>query len=72
MSYNIFILCHYGDTIVLNMNNNITYKGRNRFLLNDNLGMSCAEIKETIYHRLGCNYNDIDVEITWRCQVGKH
>jgi len=28
--------------------------------------------KKTIYHRLGCNYNDIDVEITWRCQVGKH
>jgi hypothetical protein len=52
--------------------NNITYKDRNNFLLNDNLGISFAKIKETIYHRLKCNYNDINVERTWRCQVGKH
>uniref|UniRef100_A0A2K1XCT1 Uncharacterized protein n=1 Tax=Populus trichocarpa TaxID=3694 RepID=A0A2K1XCT1_POPTR len=34
--------------------------------------MSYAEIKETICHGFRWNYNDIDVEITWRCQIGEH
>jgi hypothetical protein len=45
MSYNIFILCHYGDTIVFDVNNNITYNGGSNLLLNDNLDMSHMEIK---------------------------
>ena len=53
MSYTIFMLCYYGDTIVPDVNNNITYKGKNNFLLNDNLGMSCAEIKKLFIMDLG-------------------
>jgi len=53
------MLCHYGDTIVHNVNNSITYNDENNFLLNDNLGMSYTEMKETICHGLGWNYNDI-------------
>jgi hypothetical protein len=34
--------------------------------------MSYVEMKEIIRHGLGLNYNDIDVEITWRCQIGGH
>jgi len=41
-------------------------------LLNVNLGMSYTEIKETICHKLGWSYDDINVEITLRCQIGKH
>jgi hypothetical protein len=41
-------------------------------LLYNNLGMSYVEMKEIICHGLGLNYNDIDVEITWRCQIGGH
>jgi hypothetical protein len=40
-------------------------------LLTGNLGMSYVEMKETICHGHGWNYNDIDVEITWRCQIGE-
>jgi hypothetical protein len=29
------------------------------------------EIKKTIWHGLEWNYNDIDVEITWRYQIYK-
>jgi hypothetical protein len=39
------MLCHYGDTIVLNVNSNITYNGGSNLLLNDNLGMSYMETK---------------------------
>jgi hypothetical protein len=38
-------------------------------LLTGNLSLSCVEIKETIFHLFRLNYNDIDVEITWRCQI---
>ena len=31
------MLCHYGDTIVHNVNNSITYNDENNFLLNENL-----------------------------------
>ena len=58
------MLCHYGGIIVNNVNNSITYNGGSIFLLNGNLGMSYAEMKETIYHGLRWNYNDVDVEIT--------
>jgi len=34
--------------------------------------MPYAEMKETICNEFGWNYNDIDVEITWRCQIGEH
>jgi hypothetical protein len=40
MSYNIFILCHYGGTIVHDMNNNIIYNDESSLLLNGNLGVS--------------------------------
>jgi hypothetical protein len=48
------------------MNSSITYNGRNSLLLNGNLGMSYAKMKEIICYRLGMNYNDIDVKITQR------
>jgi hypothetical protein len=41
-------------------------------LLNVNLDMLYAEMKATIYHEFGWNYNTIDVEITWRCQISEH
>jgi hypothetical protein len=41
-------------------------------LLNGNLSMSYAEMKEIISHGLEWNYNDVDVKITWRCQIGEH
>jgi len=72
ISYNIFILYHNGGIIIHAMNNSITYNGMNNLLLNGNLGMSFEEIKETICHELRWNYNDIDVEITWRCQTGEY
>ena len=64
MSYDIFLLYHYGGTIVHNMNSKITYNSENNLLLNGNLGMSYTKIKETICHGFRWNYNDIDVEIT--------
>jgi hypothetical protein len=67
MSYNIFILCHYGDTIIHDVNSSIICDGGSSLLLNGNLGMSYAKIKEIICHWLGMNYNDIDVKITQRC-----
>jgi hypothetical protein len=54
------------------MNSSITYNDGNNLLLNDNLDMSYTEIKAIIYHELGWNYNDINIEITWRCQIGEH
>ena len=63
---------HYSDIIVLNVNSSITYNNKSSLLLYDNLGMSQAKIKETICHGLGWNYNDIDVEIIWRCQIEEH
>jgi hypothetical protein len=53
MSYNIFILCHYGGTIIPDVNSTITYNSRSSFLLYGNLGMSCVEMKKTIWHGLG-------------------
>ena len=41
-------------------------------MLTGYLGMPYAEMKETICHGFGWNYNDIDVEITWRCQICEH
>jgi hypothetical protein len=64
MSYNIFILCHYSGTIDSNVSSSITYNNKSNLLLNDNLSMPYAEMKETIYHGLDWNYNDIDVKIT--------
>jgi hypothetical protein len=72
MSYNIFMLCHYSDTIVPDVRNSIIHNGGNSLLLNDNLGMSYAKMKEIICHGIRWNYNNIDVEITWRCQFGEH
>ena len=61
MVYKIFILCLYNGTIVHDMNNIITYNSWSSLSLNVYLGMSYAEMKETIYHGLEWNYNDIDV-----------
>ena len=72
MSNNIFMLCHYNDNIVLEVNNNITYNDGSNLLLIGNLGMSYIETKEIICHELGWNYNNINVEITWRCQISEH
>jgi len=67
------MLCHYGGTIILDVNSSITYNGGSSVLLNTNLGMSNAEMKKkTICHGLEWNYNDIEVDITWRCQVREH
>jgi len=43
------MLCHYSDTIVHDVKNNITYNDETNLLLNGNLGMSCMKIKKYIY-----------------------
>ena len=63
---------HYNGIIVLNVNSSITYNNKSSLLLYGNLCVSYAKIKETISHGLGWNYNDIDVEIIWRCQIEEH
>ena len=58
------MLCYYGSTIVPNVNSSITYNGKSNFLLIDNLGMSYAEMKETICYGVEWSYNYINIEIT--------
>lgn len=69
MSYNIFMLCYYDDTIILNIKNNITYNDESNVLLNAILGMSLEDIKQVTCQGFGWNYNDVDVDITWRFHV---
>jgi len=66
------MLYNYSGTIDSNMSSSITYNNKSSLLLNGNLSMSYAEMKEIIFHGLEWNYNDVDVEITWRCQIGEH
>jgi hypothetical protein len=66
------MLCHYSGTIVPSMNGSIIYNDINNLLLNGNLDMSYADMKEMFFHGLGWNYNNIDVEITWRSQISKY
>jgi hypothetical protein len=72
MSDNIFMLCHYGDTIVPSMNGSIIYNDMSNLLLNGNLDMSYVDMKEMFFHGLGWNYHNIDVEINGRSQISKH
>jgi len=72
MSNNIFMLCHYGGTIVPSMNGSIIYNDMSNLLLNGNLDMSYVDMKEMFFHGLGWNYNNIDVEINGRSQISKH
>ena len=65
------MLYHYGNNIVPEINSSIIYNDVSSLLLIGNLNMSYIEIKEIICHGLGWTYNDIDVEITWRCQIGE-
>jgi len=52
MSYNIFMLYHYDDTIILDMTYSITYNDETNLLLNDNLCLLYAKMKQTICHGL--------------------
>jgi hypothetical protein len=72
ISYNIFRLCHYNCTIISNVNSNIIYNDESNVLLTINLGMLSIEIKQIICYRLEWNYNNIEVDITLRCQLRKH
>ena len=60
------MLCHYCCTIVHDVNIILHIIVEISLLLNGNLGMSYAKMKETIFYGLGWNYNGIDVEMTWR------
>jgi hypothetical protein len=42
------MLCHYGVTVALYMNNNIIYNDGSNVLLNGNLGMSFMDVKQAI------------------------
>jgi len=64
-----FMLYHYGYTVIPDVNNNITYNGRSNVLLNANLGMSLEDIKKVICQVVGWNYNDVEVDITLKCHV---
>jgi hypothetical protein len=61
------MLCYYDGNIVPEVNSSITYNDGSILLLTSNLDMSYVELKEIIFHGLGWNYNDIDIEINWRC-----
>ena len=54
------------------MNSSITYNDISSLLLIGNLGMSYAEMKETICYEHRQDYNNIDVEITLKYLIGKH
>jgi hypothetical protein len=58
------MLCHYGNNIILRVNSSSSYNDVNSLLLTGNLNMSYSDMKETICHVVGWNYNDIDIEIT--------
>jgi hypothetical protein len=60
-----------GGYIVPKVNISITYNDRSNLLLTGDLGMSYIEMKKIICHELGWNYNDIDVKMTWRCQISE-
>jgi hypothetical protein len=47
------MLCHYSDTIVPDVKNNITYNDETNLLLNGNLGMSCMKIKKKYFIDVG-------------------
>jgi hypothetical protein len=53
ISYDIFLLYHYGGTIVHDVNSGITYNDGSNLLINGNLGMSYTEMKETICYGFG-------------------
>lgn len=53
MSYNIFMLCYYDDTIILNIKNNITYNDESNVWLNAILGMPLEDIKQVPCQRFG-------------------
>jgi len=54
------------------VNNNNAYNDKSSALLNANLGMSFAKMKQVICLELGWNYNDIKVDITWKFQVKEY
>ena len=66
------MLCHYDVTIVHGTNNSITYIGRSIVLLNGIGGMSFEDTKKVIRGRLELNYNDVEINITWRCLIQEH
>lgn len=41
-------------------------------MLNAIRGMPLVDIKQVTYGELRLNYNDIKVDITWRCLVREH
>ena len=64
MFSNFFMLCHYSETIVLDMNNSITYIVKSTVFLNGIIGMSFEDIKKVMCERLKLNYNDVEINIT--------
>jgi len=66
------MLCHYSDIIVHDMNNNITCIRENILFLNGTRGISFEDTKKIIRGRLELNYNDVKIDITWRCLVREH
>jgi hypothetical protein len=40
--------------------------------LNAARGMSFEDLKKIIYGRIELNYNDVEIDITWRCLVREH
>jgi uncharacterized protein (DUF2132 family) len=63
--YNLIILCFHGD-IIINIDNGITYNGRNQEFLTTILDMSLNELSRILCDRFGWNIFEIEVEITWR------
>jgi hypothetical protein len=63
VSYKIFMLCHSGGTIILDMNNSITHNNKSNILLNANICMSLMDIKQVICHGLRWNYINVKVDI---------
>jgi hypothetical protein len=40
--------------------------------LNGTIGMSFEDIKKVVCGRLELNYNDVEIDITWRCLIQEH
>jgi hypothetical protein len=73
ISYNIFMLYHYNSTIALDVWTIISFiMVKSNMLLNANLCMSFVDTKQAICHGLWWNYNDVEVDITWKSKVGEH
>lgn len=59
-------LCHYGGIIINDIKNSITYNKGSNMILSASLEMSLVKLIQVICEEIEWNYNDIEVDFTWR------